>query len=79
MREFFVRYMARHQHPANRVLHAIGLPVTFVLPVVWLVQEQSLWALGAFIAGYAMQFLGHAIEGSEAGELILLKRWLGRS
>ncbi len=35
-------------------------------------------AAAAFVAGYALQFAGHAIEGNDAGELILFKRLLGR-
>ena len=77
MRRFLVNYIARHQHPANRVLHAIGLPVTFLLPLWLLARGESFYALLAFIAGYALQFLGHAIEGNDAGEVVLVKRLLG--
>jgi len=71
-------YLARHQHPANLALHVVGLPVTFVAPLVLLVLRQGWWALAAFVAGYAMQFLGHAIEGNDAGEMILVKKLLGK-
>jgi hypothetical protein len=36
------------------------------------------WALAAFVGGYLLQFAGHAVEGNDAGELVLIKRWLGR-
>jgi hypothetical protein len=75
---WIVEYLRRHQHPANRVLHAIGLPVTFLVPVWCLVTGEWVWALGAFVAGYALQFLGHALEGNDAGEVILIKKRLGR-
>ena len=76
--KFFKNYLERHQHPANQFLHLVGLPITFGLPVYFFLQHQWQWALGAFIAGYALQFLGHAIEGNDAGETIVVKKLLGR-
>ncbi|MGQ0637007.1 MAG: DUF962 domain-containing protein [Planctomycetaceae bacterium] len=78
MKQMLVNYLERHQHPANLWLHVIGLPVTFVLPVVLLIQERWGWALVSFLVGYALQFLGHAIEGNDAGEMILVKKFLGK-
>lgn len=78
IRRFLKNYAERHQHPANQLLHVIGLPVTFVLPVIFLIQERPWWwALGSFLIGYALQFAGHAIEGNDAGEVILVKKSLG--
>ena len=75
---FLKNYADRHRHPLNQLFHVIGLPTTFALPVVFLVQERpGWWAFAAFIAGYAMQFAGHAIEGNDAGEIILVKKILG--
>ena len=71
-------YLLRHQHPVNLALHVVGLPVTFVVPVVLLMQQAPGWALTSFLVGYALQFLGHAIEGNDAGELILVKKMLGK-
>ena len=78
MKQMLVNYLARHQHPGNLLLHIVGLPVTFVLPVIFLVQERWWWALGSFVTGYALQFLGHAIEGNDAGEMIGVKKLLGK-
>ena len=79
MRRFLKNYVERHLHPGNQFLHLIGLPVTFILPVHFLVWGYPpLWALISFIIGYALQFVGHAIEGNDAGELILIKKYLGR-
>lgn len=78
LRRFLTNYAARHQHPANRLLHAIGLPVTFVLPVILLIERLPGWAIAAFVGGYILQFVGHAIEGNDAGEVILVKRACGR-
>lgn len=81
MRRFWKNYRERHLHPGNQLFHLVGLPVTFILPIhflVWHKQYPASWALIAFVVGYVLQFIGHAIEGNDAGELILLKRWLGR-
>jgi hypothetical protein len=78
MMRFLSNYRDRHRHPGNVLLHVIGLPVTFVVPVILLVQGHWLWAAGAFVVGYALQFLGHAIEGNDAGEVVLVKKWLGK-
>lgn len=78
MKRFLVNYYERHRHPANIALHAVGLPVTFVLPVILLIRHESSWALVSFLVGYALQFLGHAIEGNDAGETILIKKLLGK-
>ena len=75
---FLTNYVERHRHIANQVLHLFGVPLTFVVSVVFLIRENGWTALGCFVAGYALQFLGHAIEGNDAGEMILVKRWLGR-
>lgn len=77
-RRFLINYAARHQHPANRLLHAVGLPVTFVLPVVLLAKGRPEWAAASFVSGYLLQFAGHAIEGNDAGEVILVKKAVGR-
>jgi uncharacterized membrane protein YGL010W len=77
MRRFLTNYVQRHQNGWNQLLHLVGVPMTFVVSVVLLILEQPWWALGAFVFGYFLQFVGHAIEGNDAGEMVLLKRWLG--
>ncbi len=79
LRRFVLNYIKRHQNRANQVLHIIGVPLTFVVSVIFLFQEKSLWALCAFIGGYFLQFAGHVIEGNDAGEVVLIKRMLGMS
>ena len=76
----FVRnYIQRHTHPVNRLLHLVGVPLTFVVSIAFLVQSRPWWwSSASFLGGYALQFLGHAIEGNDAGEVVLVKRWLGR-
>ena len=78
LRRFLVNYVERHRHPANQALHAIGVPVTFIVSVICMIEQRWWWAAAAFVGGYVLQFIGHAIEGNDAGELILVKRLLGR-
>ncbi|NQV28187.1 MAG: DUF962 domain-containing protein [Rhodopirellula sp.] len=75
---FITNYLARHQHGANKALHLVGVPLTFGVSIVLLMQQEPVWAAAAFIGGYVLQFLGHAIEGNDAGELILIKKALGK-
>jgi len=59
----------------------IGIPLTMLalVPLIWDVFSFEMWAWAAllFLSGYALQFLGHALEGNDAGELIVFKKWLG--
>ncbi len=75
--QFVKNYIERHQHPVNQVLHVVGVPLTFMVSTVLLIQHQGWWALAAFLGGYVLQFAGHAVEGNDAGETILVKRALG--
>lgn len=78
LNRFLTNYIARHQNPVNQLLHLIGVPTTFVVSIVLLIQQRAEWALAAFIGGYVLQFIGHAIEGNDAGELILIKKAFGK-
>ena len=78
MKRVFANYLERHRNCVNQFLHLVGLPLTFVLPVVFLTHRKGLWAFYAFLGGYSLQFLGHFFEGNDAGETILLKKMLGR-
>lgn len=42
-----------------------------------LLLESWWWAAGLLVGGYALQFLGHAVEGNDPGEVIVVKRLLG--
>jgi len=75
---FLKNYIERHQNRGNQLFHVVGLPVTFIVPVILLIQDKPMWALGSFILGYALQFIGHAIEGNDAGEIIVVKKMLGK-
>lgn len=67
MSEWIAQYSLSHQHPANRLLHTLGIPmivVSLVLAIAALAMP-SLWPIAGvlFVAGWALQFLGHAFEG----------------
>lgn len=83
-REWWLDWQQRHRHPVNYGLHLVGIPLTILgplsCPLFWWVGDSWLdltWGMVVFVAGYALQFLGHAIEGNDAGEVIAVKRWLG--
>ena len=67
MADWIRQYAESHQHPVNRWLHTIGIPmivlslVTAGASLVW----PALWrpALGLFVVGWLVQFAGHAVEG----------------
>ena len=67
------RWLKRHQTGSNRLLHVLGIPATIV-GVALLFAQSWLPAVACFVAGYVLQVIGHYLEGSRVGELILLKK-----
>ena len=65
--EWVARYSRSHQHPVNRTCHTLGIPTILVSIAVSLIgfRYHKLWgwALGLFVAGWVLQFVGHAFEG----------------
>ena len=84
MPNWLTRYLERHQHPISRMLHVLGIPLTLAAVVLAGVQlAQGRWDLWwrpviVLLAGYLMQWVGHKIEGNDMGEVMILKKWLGR-
>jgi len=83
MKAMIDNWMLRHQNPVSLVLHLTGIPMVVASVVVLVLAIGSggglgWWALGLFVGGYVLQFAGHAIEGNDAGELILIKKLLGK-
>ncbi len=78
------RWLERHQHPASLLLHAVGIPMTLAaLPLAGVqlaAWRWDLWWRPALLlaGGYLLQWIGHLIEGNDMGEIILVKRLLGR-
>ena len=64
---WIAEYSESHQHPLNRLTHTFGIPMIllslalFVAALVW--HGLLWWAVALFVAGWTLQFLGHAIEG----------------
>jgi hypothetical protein len=77
----FSDWKLRHQHPVNFILHLFGIPLAVLglLSLVFLswYGVPWYWGLGALVLGYALQLIGHRLEGNDVGELIPLKRLLG--
>ena len=69
-------WLERHQHPVSFGLHVVGIPLTFA-GLLSLFILPWYFGVGAFVAGYLLQFVGHKVEGNDVGELIPLKRLLG--
>lgn len=82
---FWLRnWFERHQHPASRWLHYVGIPLTILAVIVAGVQlAQGAWGLWwrpvlLLVVGYALQYIGHVIEGNHMGEIVLIKKLRGR-
>jgi len=78
IQRFLHNYLLRHQNRLNQLLHLIGVPLTFGGLIGFGAAGEWFYAGCAFVAGYALQFLGHAIEHNDAGEVILIKKILGK-
>jgi len=66
-REWVDRYNASHQHPLNRALHSVGIPMIVVSVLLGLasifIDALRLPALLLFVLGWVLQFIGHLVEG----------------
>ena len=64
---WIAEYSQSHQPPLNRLTHTFGIPLIMLsLPIllVSLVWHRLLWVgITLFVMGWALQFIGHAIEG----------------
>jgi hypothetical protein len=77
-------WLERHQSAASFWLHVAGIPLTIAAVVLAGVQlYQWRWDLwwrpaGLLVVGYALQYVGHVLEGNDMGEVILVKKALGK-
>lgn len=82
--EWLQNWLLRHQSRTSLVLHLIGIPLTIIALFLALWQlHHGLWSLWwrpavLFFLGYFLQYLGHRWEGNEMGEIILVKKKLGK-
>ena len=65
--EWIEEYSEGHKNPTNRLMHTFGIPMIAVslLLVPFCLFVGGLWkiALGLFILGWILQFIGHYFEG----------------
>jgi uncharacterized membrane protein YGL010W len=75
-------WIERHRDPRSFILHLFGIPCTILgvllMPIYVLLMSPTLFgvALVLFLGGFGLQFLGHALDGSEPGEIKALRLWL---
>jgi len=65
--EWIDEYSESHTHPINRLTHTFGIPM-IVISIVLIIPSffiGGLWriALGLFVIGWILQFIGHYFEG----------------
>jgi hypothetical protein len=72
------KWKKRHRNRTNFWLHMAGIPASFVAAPGLLIFRMWWPAVAAFAAGYALQFVGHLVEGNRSGEEELLRRLLER-
>jgi len=60
-------YARSHQNPFNRTCHTFGIPMIVISLILgalsFLMAGLRPYAAGLFVLGWALQFIGHAIEG----------------
>jgi uncharacterized membrane protein YGL010W len=67
----------RHQLPFNFWIHLVGIPLALVVAPLSIFFLDWPFALGLFLLGYALQWVGHRAEGNDLGEWAAVKRLLG--
>lgn len=78
-------WLARHSRPVSFVLHIVGIPPTLIgvllVPIyLWLLSLPIfVFSISLFVGGYLLQFLGHALEGTEPGEVAYLRKKIRHS
>jgi len=66
------------------VLHAVGIPLLVIGLVLgaWQLWQWrwDLWwrPVGLIVVSYVLQWIGHRIEGNDMGEIIVIKKLLGK-
>ena len=73
---WLANWRKRHRNTTSLYLHVLGIPACFLAAPVLLCLGRWVLALVLFVGGYALQFLGHLIEGNRSGEEMLLRRLL---
>lgn len=77
-------WLERHQTSISFWLHMVGIPLTIAFIPLALYQlaiwRWDLWWRPTLLLaiGYLLQWLGHLYEGNDMGEVIVIKKLLGR-
>src|SRR4051812_21876042 len=72
-------WVERHRYPPSLACHLVGIPVSvlgvLLVPVFLTLASWRVFllALGLFLVGYGLQFLGHLFEWTEPGEIAGLR------
>lgn len=65
--EWIAQYGTSHRHPVNRWCHSFGIPLIVLSLSLFLVAPfaPGFWPVPVtlFVVGWALQLIGHAIEG----------------
>ena len=65
--DWIAEYAGAHQNRWNQLTHLFGIPMIAVSLPLMVVSFWASgvwpWALGLFVAGWILQFIGHAFEG----------------
>jgi uncharacterized membrane protein YGL010W len=87
LKAYLAKYREDHQHPVNKALHTVGIPMIVAsLPILPL---NPILGSAMFVFGWILQFIGHAFEGKApsffsdpkfllVGPLWFVKKILGR-
>ncbi|MEZ4448530.1 MAG: DUF962 domain-containing protein [Nannocystaceae bacterium] len=60
----FAYYLNEHRHPLNRLSHMVGIPIVVITGILGL-WSMDLWLfVGGQAIGWAIQIVGHRIEGN---------------
>lgn len=77
-------WVERHRDPRSFTLHLFGIPPTILgvllIPVYTMLLSPLVFgfALALFLGGFVLQFLGHALDGTEPGEIKGLRKLLAK-
>ena len=84
MPEWLRNWLDRHQNPVSFWLHMAGIPMTIAcMPLALIQLSEDRWDLwwrpvALLVVGYLLQWIGHVIEGNDMGEIILVKKMMGK-
>ena len=78
MIQAITNWKKRHRNRTSFWLHMVGIPACFVVAPAMLLFRMWWLAAAMFVAGYALQFIGHLVEGNRSGEEELIRRLLKR-